>query len=114
MSPGGRDREACPRGRQDTSVRKDAEFFGERDAELIYIAKKLSEAKALEALLTSAGLDYLVEPDQYFGGIIFQRARIGAFFYVPAEAAAHARQVMEAGGYRPQKALSEGATAQPG
>lgn len=93
-------------------MRKDAEFFEERDVELIYIAKRLSEAKALEALLTSAGLDYLVETDQYFGGIIFQRARIGAFFYVPAEAAAQSRQVMEAGGYRPREAPSEGATAQ--
>jgi hypothetical protein len=86
--------------------RKDAEFFGEREVELIYIAKRLSDAKALETLLTSACLDYLVEPDQYFGGFIFQRARIGAFFYVPAEASAQARQVMEAGGYRPQKAPS--------
>jgi hypothetical protein len=95
-------------------VRKDAEFFGERDVELIYIAKRLSEAQALEALLTSADLDYLVEADQYFGGFIFQRTRIGAFFYVLPEAAALARQVMEAQGYRPQKAPSEGATAQPG
>ena len=95
-------------------MRKDADFFGERDVELIYIAKRLSEAQALEALLASAGLDYLVEPDQYFGGFIFQRVRIGAFFYVPAEAAAQARQVMEAEGYRPQKTPPEGATAQPG
>ena len=95
-------------------MRRDAEFFGEREVELIYIAKRLSEAQALEALLTSAGLDYLVEADQYFGGFIFQRARIGAFFYALAEAAAQARQVMEAGGYRPQKASSKGATAESG
>ncbi|RPI08093.1 MAG: hypothetical protein EHM65_10825, partial [Acidobacteriales bacterium] len=63
-------------------MRKDHEYFQDREVELIYIAKRLSKAKKLEELLTSAGVDYLVETDQYFGGFIFQRVRIGAFFYV--------------------------------
>ena len=36
----------------------------------------------VEDLLTSAGLDYVVEPDEYVVGTIFRRRRIGAFFYV--------------------------------
>jgi len=95
-------------------VRKDAEFFGERDAELIYIAKKLSEAKALETLLTSAGVDYAVETDEYLGGLIFQRVRVGAFFYVLPEAAAQARLAIETAGYRPQRPPPEEATGQAG
>lgn len=84
-------------------MRKEPEFFHEQDVELVYIAKRLSEAQALEALFTSANVDYLVEADQYFGGLLFQRVRTGAFFYVLPGAAEAARQLMETHGYRPQK-----------
>ena len=40
------------------------------------------EALRLEQILTDAGLDYLVEPDTYRGGVIFQSERVGAFFYI--------------------------------
>ena len=82
-------------------MRREAEFFEDQEVELVYIAKRLREALALEELLTSAGIDYLVETDQYFGGFIFQRTRIGAFFSVSPEAALAARQLLERNGYRP-------------
>ena len=84
-------------------MKREPDHFQDRELELVYIAKKLSEAQALEELLTSAGVDYAVEADQYFGGFIFQQVRMGAFFYVLPEGAASARQLMEANGYRPQK-----------
>ncbi|MCC7176331.1 MAG: hypothetical protein IT159_14160 [Bryobacterales bacterium] len=93
------------------AVRRDAEYFGDREAELIYIAKRLAEARALEGLLTSGGIDYAVEPDEYLGGLIFRRVRIGAFFYVLPEAAAQARRFMEGRGYRPYRPPPDGATA---
>ncbi len=67
-------------------MRREPEYFGE-DVELIlvYIAKKLKEALAIETLFTESGLDYLVEPDTYSGGIIFRTQRTGAFFYVAPE-----------------------------
>ena len=67
-------------------MRRDPEFFGE-DVELVlvYVAKKLKEALAIENLFTESGLDYLVEPDTYSGGIIFRTQRTGAFFYVAPE-----------------------------
>jgi hypothetical protein len=67
-------------------MRREPDFFGE-DVELVlvYIAKKLKEALAIEALFTESGLDYLVEPDTYSGGIIFRAERTGAFFYVAPE-----------------------------
>ena len=83
-------------------MRRDADFFSEREVELVYIAKKLSEAQALEALLTSAGVDYAVEADEYMGGLIFRHVRVGAFFYVLREAAEQTRETMRTGGYRPQ------------
>jgi hypothetical protein len=66
-------------------MRREPDFFGEAELVLVYIAKKLKEALAIEKLFTQAGLDYLVEPDTYSGGIIFRTERTGAFFYVAPE-----------------------------
>lgn len=82
-------------------MRRDPEDFAEREVELLYVAKKLKEALAIEELLTERSIDYVVQPEEYFGGIIFHRVRIGAFFYVLPEAAAAAREALRAGGYRP-------------
>lgn len=81
-------------------MRQDADFFGEIEPELIYIAKRLHEAQAVEDLLLAAEVDYLVEPDRYRGGFIFQSERIGAFFYVHPESAARARELLTSRGYR--------------
>jgi len=82
-------------------VLQDQDFFEDRELSLIYVAKKLKEALALEELLTDAGLDYLVEPDRYSGGIIFRSERVGAFFYVAPEDETAAREMLRGGGYRP-------------
>jgi hypothetical protein len=82
-------------------MKRDADFFEDKDSALIYIAKRLKDALKLEQVLTAAGVDYGVEPDRYKGGFIFQSERIGAFFYVPEEAAEAARLVMTGHGYKP-------------
>jgi hypothetical protein len=82
-------------------MRQSPEFFGDEDLTLLYIAKKLKEALALEKLFGDAGLDYLVEPDKYRGGLIFVSERVGAFFYVAPRDAENARQLMSAAGYKP-------------
>ncbi|HET8548944.1 MAG TPA: hypothetical protein VFL57_13100 [Bryobacteraceae bacterium] len=82
-------------------MRRDAEFFGDMELPLIYIAKRLKDALALEKMLTEAGLDYLVETDTYRGGIIFASERVGAFFYVAAEQEQQARQAMLTHGWKP-------------
>jgi hypothetical protein len=82
-------------------MRQAPEFFADEDLDLIYIAKKLKEALALEKLLGDAGLDYLVEPDKYRGGIIFQSERVGAFLYVAPKDAEAARQLLTESGYKP-------------
>ena len=83
-------------------MKQEAEFFGE-DVELIllYIAKRLKEALKLEALLDEAGLDYLVEPDRYRGGLIFQTERVGVFFYVAPKKDEDARKVLMEKGFKP-------------
>ncbi len=72
-------------------MRQDEAYFEGHDLILLYIAKRLREAKAVEELLTEAGIDYLVEADLYMGGFLFRRALHGAFFYVTAADDARAR-----------------------
>lgn len=82
-------------------MRQSPEFFGNQELALVYIAKKLNQALKLEALLTNAGYDYLVEADNYRGGFVFQSERVGAFFYVAPSAETAARELLSANGYRP-------------
>jgi hypothetical protein len=81
-------------------MRQDADFFEDRELDLIYIAKRLKEALRLESALTESGVDYAVEPDKYSGGVIFRSERVGAFFYVLPEAVEQAREVMRQHGFR--------------
>ena len=85
-------------------MRREPDFFGDGDLTLIYVAKKLKEALSVERLLTDAGLDYLVEPDKYHGGVIFQSERVGAFFYVAPAHDSVARAAMDRGGFAPYRA----------
>lgn len=73
------------------------------DLRLIYIAKKLKEALALEEVLTQAGIEYHVEPDTYRGGIIFATERIGAFFYVEPEDVQRSHDILRNNSYKPYK-----------
>ena len=85
-------------------MRREPDYFGDQDLALLYVARKLKEALRLEQAFTEAGLDYLVEPDKYRGGIIFQTERVGAFFYVAPNDEGAARQIMEREGYKPYAA----------
>jgi hypothetical protein len=82
-------------------MKQEASFFDDREAILIYIAKKLREATRLESVLTEAGVDYGVEADEYRGGVVFSTTRIGAFFYVLTEAVMPAREIMQRAGFKP-------------
>ena len=82
-------------------MKRESEDFVDRELTLIYIAKRLTEALRLEKLLDDAGLDYLVEPDKYSGGVIFQSERVGAFFYVSPHDEGAARDVLSRSGFKP-------------
>ena len=81
-------------------MRREPDFFEDREMDLVYIAKKLQEALRLETAFTESGIDYAVEPDKYSGGVIFRSERVGAFFYVLPEAAESARRIMQENGFR--------------
>ena len=63
-------------------ARCEPEHFEGIEPELVYVARKLRYATRVEALLTDAGVDYVVETDTVMGGFIFRSARMGAYFYV--------------------------------
>jgi hypothetical protein len=82
-------------------MKKEAEYFEGVEPELIFVAKRLRDALSLESVLTAAGIDYAVEPDEYEGGAIFKTMRVGAFFYVRPEIRESAVAVMLENGYVP-------------
>jgi hypothetical protein len=82
-------------------VRRDPEFFGEAELDLLYMARRLREALRLETLLTEAGVDYLVETGSYTGGLLMRRELTGAFFYVAPGDLDSARDLLLKNRYRP-------------
>jgi hypothetical protein len=80
------------------TMRREPEFFKEEEIELIYIAKKLADALAVEELFTSFDVDYVVQTSEYYSGMIFQKLRTGAFFYVDREWVKYTRQLLEQNG----------------
>lgn len=84
-------------------MRREPDFFGEdEELDLVYIAKRLTDAKGLEDKLTAEGIEYLVEPDEYRGGFLFQTVRTGAFFYVRGAEGDGVRELLSRLGYKPQ------------
>jgi hypothetical protein len=86
-----------------SEMRREADFFEDREMDLIYIAKNLKEALRLENALTESGVEYAVETDKYSGGLLFRSTRVGAFFYVLPDAVEQAREVMHRHSFRFQE-----------
>jgi hypothetical protein len=82
-------------------MRREPEFFEERPLALVFIGKRLDEARQVEQLLTDAAVEYLVEVDYYTGGVIFRRERAGAFIYVEEPDITRAGEAMRARGFEP-------------
>lgn len=74
----------------------DAEQFGDAPCSRIYIAGRLREAKQIEELLTKAGVDYVVEIEQFGKKLlgVVPRKYSGAAFYVLATHAESSRRLL--------------------
>lgn len=81
-------------------MRREPEFFGEDEVELIQVSRRMRDATKVEALLTEAGIDYAVGAEPYVARMlfIFPTERYGAFFYVRPERAEEARAMLRAKG----------------
>jgi hypothetical protein len=84
-------------------MKQEAGYFEGVEPQLIFVAKRLADAIALESVFTAANVNYAVEPDEYEGGVIFKSVRVGAFFYVRPEDRDQAVAVMLNNGYMPFK-----------
>lgn len=82
-------------------MRREIEFFGEIELDLVYMARRLRDALKLEDLLTAAGIEYLVETGTYTGGLLIKRDLAGAFFYVPPTDAERTRELLIQNRYKP-------------
>jgi hypothetical protein len=82
-------------------MRCDLEFFNGVELHLLYMARRLREALAVETVLGKAEVDYFVEPGPYKGGLIFPRELTGAFFYVLPKDLARAREILVRNRYLP-------------
>lgn len=79
-------------------MRREPEFFGEIELELVHLSRRLEEAKRVEELLTEAQLDYAVEAAPYQARLFFiiPVSRYGVYFWVRPEEAASARRLLAA------------------
>lgn len=82
-------------------MRREAEFFGEAELDLIYMARRLRDALKVEKLLEAAGIDYAVETGTYTGGLLIKRDLAGAFFYVTETNVERGRSLLAQNGYKP-------------
>lgn len=75
-------------------MRRETDYFGEAELDLVFMARRLSDALHMENLLTASGVDYLVETGTYSSGFIMRRELAGAFFYVAPKDLQIAREIM--------------------
>lgn len=84
-------------------MKQESSFFDGHEPALLYIAKSLSDAKALEDFLTQQDVDYGVETDEYEGGVVFRNIRVGAFFYVLPEVRPQVAALIKSKGFAPSR-----------
>lgn len=82
-------------------MRREREYFGDKELALVYTARRLKEALRVETVLDAGGLDYAVVPTEYTSGTLFFSHRVGAFFYVEPEFEEQARALLVEGGFQP-------------
>jgi hypothetical protein len=68
------------------------------DPEQIFVAGTLRMARRAEEWLANAGVDYVVQVEQFGRSFLFGTPRMGAVFYVSSTQAAHCRDQLTAEG----------------
>ncbi len=81
-------------------MRREPEFFGERELVLVYMARRLKNALAVEKMFNDCALDYALETGPYQSGLLFLSTKIGVFFYTTPEDEARARQLLSERRYK--------------
>jgi hypothetical protein len=88
-------------------MRREPEFFDDRELRLLFMARRLRDALRLEEVLTHFGIDYCIETGNYEGGVLFRRELTGAFFYVDPGDLARSQQVLVENRFKPYEPRRE-------
>ncbi len=75
-------------------MRREPEFFGDQELVLVYMARRLKDALAVEQSFTESGVDYALETGPYLSGLLFRTTKIGVYFYVLPDQEERARSVL--------------------
>jgi hypothetical protein len=94
-------------------MRRDAEFFGDRELILLYMARRLKHALAVEKIFTDGGMDYFLETGPYLSGLLFRTTKVGVFFYSTSEDEARARAMLMEQGFKVYDAENPGSIGPP-
>jgi|WetSurMetagenome_2_1015567.scaffolds.fasta_scaffold888839_1 hypothetical protein len=81
-------------------MRRDTEFFGETELVLVYMAKRLKHALAVEKIFGESGVDYYLETGPYLSGLLFRTSKVGVFFYTTAQDEQRAIALMADHGFK--------------
>jgi hypothetical protein len=82
-------------------MRREPEFFDDRELRLLFMARRLRDALRLEDLLTRSGIDYYIETGHYEAGILFKRELTGAFFYIDPGDLVRSQQLLIENRFKP-------------
>jgi hypothetical protein len=94
-------------------MRRDAEFFGDRELILLYMARRLKHALAVEKMFTEGGIDYFLETGPYLSGLLFRTTKVGVFVYSTCEDESRARAMLMEHGFKVYDAENPGSVGPP-
>jgi hypothetical protein len=94
-------------------MRRDAEFFGDRELILLYMARRLKHALAVEKIFTESGMDYFLQTGPYLSGLLFRTSKVGVFFYSTPEDEARARAMLIEHGFKVYDPENPGSVGPP-
>ena len=81
------------------NVRVTEEAMAEKDLELIFIARRIAEAREVECILTDREIDYCLGPEEFMRqGVLLTSKLRGVGFYVVAGQAGFCRDVLKKAG----------------
>jgi hypothetical protein len=82
-------------------MRREPDFFEDQELVLVYMARRLKHALAVEKIFDSGGLDYLLETGHYQSGLLFRTTKVGVYFYAAPQEEQRARALLQERGYKP-------------
>ncbi len=86
--------------KRDLHSHQEPDFFAEQELVLVYMARRLKDALAVEKLFDERGLEYALETGPYQSGLLFRSTKIGVFFYTTPREENRARALLLEHGFK--------------